>query len=159
MSEIACLRQSSERGIFFGAMHDERVDTLVQAFSTTRRSELYAAWTVAESMGDDLLALLSEAFPQISKAEGRASILRYVGRFSRESDVAFRIGINALNDRAYAVRHYGCAILAYSLRDDALPILSPLLKHADSRTSEDARAAIDAIKSRNHHFFKDRDHS
>jgi hypothetical protein len=105
------------------------------------------------------VALLSEAFPQVRKADGRASILRYVGRFSRESDVAFRMGIEASNDRAYAVRHYGCAILAYSLRDDALPILAALLKHADPRTAEDARAAIDAIKSRNHHFFKDRDHS
>jgi hypothetical protein len=39
-------------------------------------------------MGDDLLALLAEAFPQVRKSEGRASILRYVGRFSRESEVA-----------------------------------------------------------------------
>jgi hypothetical protein len=140
-------------------MQDGRVATLVQAFSKTRRTEIYAAWTVAESMGDDLLVLLSEAFPQVTKAEGRASILRYVGRFSRESDVALSMGIKALNDRAYAVRHYGCAILAYSLRKDALPILSPLLKHADPRTSEDARAAIDAIKSKNHNFFRDRDHT
>jgi hypothetical protein len=48
---------------------------------------------------------------------------------------------------------------AYSLRADALPILLSLLKHADRRTVEDARAAIDAIKSKNHNFFKDRDHS
>jgi hypothetical protein len=34
-----------------------------------------------------------------------------------------------------------------------------LLKHADRRTVEDANAAIDAIKSKNHYFFKDRDHS
>jgi hypothetical protein len=109
-------------------MQDDRVGTLIQAFSKTRRTEIDAAWTVADSMGDDLVVLLSEAFPQVTKAEGRASILRYVGRFSRESDVAFRMGTMALNDRAYAVRHYGCAILAYSLRYDALPILSPLLK-------------------------------
>ena len=140
-------------------MQDDRVGTLIQAFSKTRRTEIDAAWTVAESMGDDLVVLLSEAFPQVTKAEGRASILRYVGRFSRESDVAFRMGTMALNDRAYAVRHYGCAILAYSLRHDALPILSPLLKHTDPRTSEDAKAAIDAIKSKNHHFFKDRNHT
>jgi hypothetical protein len=140
-------------------MQDYRVDTLIQAFSKTRRSEIDAAWTVAESMGGDLVVLLSEAFPQVTKAEGRASILRYVGRFSCESDVAFRMGTMALNDRAYAVRHYGCATLAYSLRHDALPILSPLLKHMDPRTSEDAKAAIDAIKSKNHHFFKDRNHT
>lgn len=77
-------------------MQDDRVDTLVQGFSKTRRTEIDAAWTVAESMGGDLVLLLSEAFPQVTKAEGRASILRYVGRFSRENDVAFRMAIIAL---------------------------------------------------------------
>jgi len=140
-------------------MHCERVTTLVRAFSTTRRAEIDAAWTVAQSMGDDLLALLAEAFPQVRKSAGRASIIRYAGRFSRESEVAFRMGITAVQDRAYAVRHYGCAILAYSLRADALPTLSSLLKHADRRTAEDAGAAVDAIKNKNRHFFMDRDHS
>ena len=110
-------------------------------------------------MGNDLLVLLAEAFPEIRNSEGRASILRYVGRFSRESEVAFRMGIAAVQDRAYAVRHYGCAILAYSLRVDALPTLSSLLKHTDRRTADDARAAVDAIKNKNHHFYHDRDHS
>jgi len=140
-------------------MDRERVTTLVRVFSTTRRAEIDAAWTVAESMGDDLLALLAEAFPQVRKSEGRASILRYAGRFSRESEDAFRLGIAAVQDRAYAVRHYGCALLAYSLRADALPTLSSLLQHADRRTAEDARAACDAIENKNHHFFRDRDHS
>jgi hypothetical protein len=140
-------------------MQDERIETLVKAFSTSRRSEIDAAWVIADSMGDDLLTLFAEAFPRIRKSEGRASIMRYVGRFSRESEVAFRMGTVAVQDRAYAVRHYGCALLAYSLRGDALQILISLLKHADRRTVEDARAAIGAIKSKNHNFFKDRDHS
>jgi hypothetical protein len=140
-------------------MQDERIETLVKAFSTSRRPEIDVAWVVADSMGDDLLTLFAEAFPRIRKSEGRASIMRYVGRFSRESEVAFRMGTVAVRDRAYAVRHYGCALLAYSLRADALPILLSLLKHADRHTVEDARAAIDAIESKNHNFFKDRDHS
>ncbi|HXJ89708.1 MAG TPA: hypothetical protein VMS18_23035 [Candidatus Binatia bacterium] len=110
-------------------------------------------------MGDNLLSLLAEAFPRVRKWEGRASIMRYVGRFSRESEIAFRMGAIAVQDRAYDVRHYGCALLAYSLRADALPALTALLKHADRRTVEDARAAIDAIRNKNHNFFKDRDHS
>src|ERR1700756_1780370 len=140
-------------------MQDERIEILVKVFSTSRRSEIDAAWVIADSMGDDLLTLFAEAFPRIRKSDGRASIMRYVGRFSRESEVAFRMGTVAVQDRAYAVRHYGCALLAYSLRADARPILTSLLKHADRRTVEDARAAIDAIKSKNHNFFKDRDHS
>ena len=81
------------------------------------------------------------------------------GKRLGEGEVAFRMGIAAANDRSCAVRHYGCAILAYSLRADALPTLSSLLKHADRRTAEDARAAIDAITNKNHHLFIDRDHS
>jgi hypothetical protein len=140
-------------------MQDPRVERLIQAFSTSLRPEIDEAWVVAGSMGDDLLPLLAEAFSGIRKSEGRASVMRYVGKFSRESDTAFRMGAVAVQDRAYAVRHYGCALLAYSLRADALPILTSLLKHADRRTVEDAKAAIDAIKSKNHNFFKDRDHS
>jgi hypothetical protein len=139
-------------------MQDQRVEILVRAFSNSLRPEIDAAWVVAYSMGDDLLPLLAEAFPRIRKSEGRASVLRYVGRFSRESEIAFRIGKVAVEDRTYAVRHYGCALLAYSLRADALPILSSLSKQTDRRTVEDAKAAIDAIKSKNHNFFKDRDH-
>jgi hypothetical protein len=85
--------------------------------------------------------------------------MRHVGRFSRENGVAFRMGAVAVRDRAYAVRRYGCALLAYTLRPDALPILTSLFKHADRRTVEDARAAIDAIKCKNRNFFKDRNHS
>jgi hypothetical protein len=140
-------------------MQEERVEALIQAFSTSRRMEIDAAWVIADSIGDDVLPLLAEAFPRIRKSEGRASIMRYVGRFSRESEIAFRMGMAAVQDRAYAVRHYGCALLAYSLRADALPILASVLQHTDRRTAEDARAAINAIRSKNHNFFKDRHHS
>jgi hypothetical protein len=141
------------------AMQADRVSVLVEAFSVSRRQQIDAAWKIAESMGDDLIGLLATTFPQIRTSAGRASVLRYVGKFSRDSEVAFRMGIIATQDRAYDVRYYGCALLAYSLRTDALPALSPLLKHSDHRTVEDARAAIDAITRRNHNFFKDRDHS
>jgi ABC-type thiamine transport system substrate-binding protein len=38
-------------------------------------------------------------------------------------------------------------------------LVKALLTHSDARTVEDARAAIDAISSRNHHYFMDRGHS
>jgi hypothetical protein len=140
-------------------MQTDRVNALIEAFSVTRRPEIDAAWEITHSMGDDLLALLAEAFPKIRKSEGRASVMRYVGKFSRENNAVFGMGILAVQDRSYAVRHYGCALLAYSLRSEALTTLSALLKHRDHRTVADARAAMDAIRSKNHHFFRDRDHS
>jgi hypothetical protein len=115
-------------------MRTERVKTLVGAFSVSRRPEIDAAWKIAHSMGDDLLSLLAEAFPEIRKSEGRASILRYIGKFPRENEVVFGMGLVAIHDRSYAVRHYGCALLAFSLRNEALPYLSVLLRHSDQRT-------------------------
>jgi hypothetical protein len=140
-------------------MQDSRVERLVEAFSVSLRPKIDAAWVVAESMGDDLLPLLAEAFPRIRKSAGRASIMRYVGKFSRENDAAFRMGVIAIQDRAYGVRHYGCALMAYSLRTEALSTLAALLKHTDQRTVEDAKAAIDAIKRKNHNLFTDRKHT
>jgi hypothetical protein len=88
-----------------------------------------------------------EAFSQIRKSNGRASILRYVGKFSRENEVVFGMGIVAVQDRSHAVRHYGCALLAYSLRDDgkrhlmtamdayALVSILTLLGHVEAQPS------------------------
>jgi len=45
------------------------------------------------------------------------------------------------------------------LRADGIPHLKELLKHSDAKTVEDAAAAIDAIKSKNHHYFGERSHS
>jgi hypothetical protein len=69
----------------------------------------------------------------------------------------FGMGIVAVRDRSYAVRHYGCALLAYSLRNEALPTLSVLLNHSDRRTVADTRAAMGEIRRKNHYFFMDRD--
>jgi hypothetical protein len=71
-------------------MQEQHIEILLKAFSASRRSEIDAAWAVADSMGENLLTLLAEAFPRIRNAEGRASVMRYVGRFLRKSEVAFR---------------------------------------------------------------------
>lgn len=80
-------------------------------------------------------------------------------RYGRTSEVAFQLGLAGLCDRATIVRYRACGVLAYSLRRDALPHLEALLGHPDHKTVEDARAAIDAIKRKNHHYFVDRDHT
>lgn len=51
-------------------------------------------------------------------------------------------------------------LLAYSLNKKVLPILEKTAeKTTNSETLGDVRAAIDAIKNQNHHFFLDRDHT
>jgi hypothetical protein len=80
-------------------------------------------------------------------------------RHARSREAAFRLGLLAMTDRAKVVRYRALSLVAYSFRDDALPALAGLLGHPVRETAEDAAAAIDAIKCRNHHYFHDRTHS
>jgi len=50
-------------------------------------------------------------------------------------------------------------LLAFSQNEAALPTLRESLSHPDEGTRGDVVAAIDAIESRNHHYFVDREHS
>jgi hypothetical protein len=45
--------------IFSVLPQDQRVEKLVQAFSTSLRPEIDAAWVVADSMGDDCVGCAS----------------------------------------------------------------------------------------------------
>jgi hypothetical protein len=102
---------------------------------------------------------LAEGYPSFRKWQGRASLVFHCIRHARLSDEALRLGLLALSDKAAQVRYRACGLLAYSQRLEAIPPLNALLAHPDARTVADARAAIDAITQRNHHYFVDRDHS
>jgi hypothetical protein len=110
-------------------------------------------------LGGAVVPYLSEAYPQFKKWQGRVSLVFHSIRFARVSEDAFQLGISALADKSTMVRYRACCLLAYSLRRDALPHLQVATRHSDKKTAEDAAAAIDAIKSKNHHFFIDRNHS
>jgi hypothetical protein len=96
-------------------MPSDPVVALVKAFSCSKVLEISAACTRAESLGPDLLPLLVDAFPKIPAYKARSSILRYVGGFTRTSELAFGIGVMGTADRSWEVRHYGCAALAFPL--------------------------------------------
>jgi hypothetical protein len=100
-----------------------------------------------------------DEYRRIRRWQERASHVVRAIRAARTSEEAFQLGVLALGDRSNVVRYWACGLLAYSLREDALPHLQPLLQHKDQRTVEDARAAIDAIRSRNHNYFRDRQHT
>jgi hypothetical protein len=132
--------------------HVDRLDTT----SVPQEGE---AWERLRPLGVAVVPHLAEAYRSFRKWQGRASLVFHSIRYARMSDDAFRLGLEALSDRSAHVRHRACGLLAYSLRSEAVPHLEPLLRHPDSRTVEDARAAIEAIRHRNHHYFVDRDHS
>lgn len=131
----------------------------VKKLDTSSASILEAIWAQLKPMGAEVIPYLAEAYPGFKKWQGRAALVFYATRHARISEPAFQLGLSALNDKATLVRYRACGLLAYSKRKDALPFLKPLTRHEDKKTAEDAKAAMDAIKSDNHHFFHDRDHS
>jgi len=140
-------------------MAPDAIQTLVRALeSTTTRGE-EDAWELLKPLGVSICPYLLTAYSTFKKSQGRVSLVFHAIRYARISEAAFQLGVLALNDRASLVRYRACSLLAYSLRKDALPYLKPLLANSDEKTAQDVEAAIDAIQSKNHHFFIDRGHS
>ena len=131
----------------------------VRRLDTTSARDEEEAWVSLRDLGGSVVPYLAEAYASFRKWQGRASLVFHSTRYARTSEEAFRLGLDALSDKATVVRYRACGLLAYSLRSEALPPLEALLQHPDARTVDDATAAIDAITHANHHYFIDRSHS
>ena len=140
-------------------MTDAEIRRLVGRLDTTSARDEEEAWGQLRELGVTVVPYLAEAYGTFRKWQGRVALVFHSIRHARTSEEAFRLGVEALSDKATMVRYRACGLLAYSQRPDALPHLRALLQHRDARTVEDARAAIDAISHRNHHYFVDRQHS
>lgn len=137
------------------------VDELVVALDHKRNADVYAAESrLIKAHGwESLVPGFVAAYPRIRNAAGRNSVLYGLVPFARKRPEVVELAKAALDDPAYMPRMQACSLLAYSLRRDAIPHLKPLLKHRDKKTRDDAKAAIDAIKSQNHHYWLDRSQS
>lgn len=122
-------------------------------------SEWEAVEFLRQVAGDEFPNLLLNKFRKARRAGERASCVYHATRYARTSDDAVQIGREALNDRAHAVRYRACLLLAYSQDQGVLADLRAALSTAPASSHDDVTAAIDAIESRNHHYFVDRDHS
>jgi HEAT repeat protein len=140
-------------------MHEEEIRSLVARLDTKDSASRDATWEQLRPLGERVLPFFEEFFPHAKRLEARRDMAFHSIRYARTSDTAFRIGLKAIADRSTIVRYRGCCILAYSLRRDALPLLQPLMRNSDTKTVDDAGAAIDAIQNNNHHFFIDRQHT
>jgi len=140
-------------------MDEAQIKALVRQLDTKDRAVEESAWAQLRPLGAAVVQYLAEFYPNAKKLEGRRAIMFHAIRYARTSEAAFQLGVAGLTDRASIVRYRACGVLAYSLRRDALPHLEALLTHHDPKTAEDARAAIDAINRKNHHYFVDRDHA
>mgnify|MGYP001797055555 CR=1 FL=1 len=108
---------------------------------------------------DALVPSFERIFPQIRRYGGRMNILFRLVSYSRDRPTVVALALNALKDRSRIVRYHACAALAYALKSNSIPALEGLLTHPDDETRGHAEAAIDAIRSGNHHFFADRKHT
>lgn len=137
------------------------VDELVAALDQKRQSDLgRAEGQLFKKYGlEALVPGFVAAYPRIRHAAGRNSILFWLVRFARKYPDVVELAKVAISDPAYMPRMQACGILAYSLRQDSIADLKPLLKHRDQKTRGDAEAAIDAISHQNHHYWFDREHS
>lgn len=140
-------------------MDKQQIESLVSALDTSKAPNGEAAWSELRPLGAQVVPYLAAFYPRAKTWQGRASLVFHSVRFARESEAAFQLGLAALRDKSTVVRYRACGLCAYSLRKDAIPPLEALLKHEDRKTVEDAIAAIDAIKHKNHHYFYDRSHS
>ena len=140
-------------------MNAEEVRQWVRQLDTAKSLDEERAWSQLKPLGIEVVPFLAEYYPRARKWQGRAALVFHSVRYARTSEAAFQLGLAALQDKATVVRYRACGLCAYSLRQEAIPRLKALLLHQDRETAADAKAAIDAISSRNHHFFVDRDHS
>jgi hypothetical protein len=140
-------------------MDAEVIRELVKQLDTTKSLDEERAWAQLRPLGADVVPFLAEHYVYARKWQGRASLVFHSIRYARASDAAFQLGVAALRDKATVVRYRACGLCAYSLRREAIPHLKELLIHQDRATVANAKAAIDAIRNSNHHYFIDRDHT
>ena len=107
--------------------------------------------------GDGVAAYLAAEYDRANAVEARAQLVHHSISFAARRPESYRLGLRGLQDLAKQVRHEACALLAYAQRPEAMPALEQLLEHKDPDTRDDALAALVALETGNHHYFRDRD--
>jgi hypothetical protein len=141
-------------------MDEAAVRTYVRQLDAQRWREQHETWLEhLHPLGSSVVPYLLEFYPAARHWLTRAHLVSRATPYARTTEEAFQLGLRACSDRSTHVRYRACELLAYAQRDEALLTLERLRVHPDPRTGADAEAAIDALKSRNHHYWRDRDHS
>ena len=138
-------------------MYQAEIEKLLAQLDGRGSDAEYDAIKKLKQLGDELPSLLLIKYRNSSKWGERNSCVYHAAKFAKSSNSAFQLGIEALQDKSKNVRYQACLLLAVSQKTEAISSLENLLSDKDS--SEDAAAAISAIKEQNHNYFVDRDHS
>lgn len=139
---------------------DEQIAELVKQLDTTGFDEHEEPWAQLEPFGAKVAAHALKAYPRFRNWQGRTTLLLRMTRYARTEPAAFELGLAGCKDPSPVARVRACAVLAYSLRDDAILALEALADdNKDRSVREAAAAAIDAIRNKSHHYFHDRQHT
>ncbi|MEJ2033853.1 MAG: hypothetical protein P8Y63_12640 [Deltaproteobacteria bacterium] len=135
-------------------MTDEQIEKLyVLMTQTTPLGREYIRSLYLDSIKENNIPLSVKYYKSSKDASIRSDMVKFVIRYSRKSELACSLGIKALRDRSKNVRRNGCAVLAYSLRQDMIPYLAEILDNNDVYTREKAKSAIVAIAQGNIDMF------
>lgn len=137
-------------------MQVEGIRALVARLDSKSEPDREQAWSELRSLGADIVPHLRAGYPGFSHGEGRVALVYHALRYARVSEDAFQLGLAGLSDRSKLVRYRACALLAYSLRKDAIAPLRRLRDDPDWQVRQSCRAAEFAILEKNHHLFIDR---
>lgn len=137
-------------------MQVEAILALVARLNSKREPERDQAWSELRPLGADVIPYLRAAYPDFTHGEGRVRLVYHALPYARVSEDAFQLGLAGLGDRSKVVRYRACALLAYSLRNDAIEPLRRLRGDPDWEVRQSCRAAEFAILEKNHHLFFDR---
>ena len=135
---------------------EQEIMSAVEALDTRSGTAIEHQWLAIREHGIALMPYFKMAYPQMQNASGRRALVFYATQYARKSDDAFQLGLSALQDRSGKVRDRACGLLAYSLRQDALPPLAVAMNDERAEVRAAAQAAINAIRAQNHHLFADR---
>ncbi len=117
----------------------------------------YNAVRSLSDLGLEFPKLLLAKYRNSKKWGERLSCVYHASKYALASDDAFELAIEALGDKSKKVRYQACLLLAIAQKAAGLKPLEALL--SDHESFDAAKAAIDAIKHKNHNYFADRDHS
>lgn len=117
----------------------------------------YDAVRDLSQLGLEFPKLLLQRYRCSKKWGERASCVYHACKYAVASESAYELALEALKDRSKIVRYRACMLLSFAQKTCAIESLELLLTNSDS--SEDAKAAINAIEHKNPNLFADREHS
>lgn len=137
-------------------MQVDAIQALVARLDSKSQQERDQAWSELRPLGAEVVPYLHAAYSGFRLGEGRVALVYHALRYARVSEDAFQLGLTGLGDRSKVVRYRACALLAYSLREDAIEPLRRMRDDPDWQVRQSCRAAEFAILEKNHHLFVDR---